>query len=264
MFWFGDVLVCPREIGDGYIQDFEWNMNLSLFGSRRSLARSCLLASDTLISPPCTTYNIQFKESQQMKVLTRLTFTSPLQAFLSQSRYNYLNRGLTSMKSTSSTISRRSLIDVHTSNQACKLSISTSNQACKLNFTSNQACKIFKFSISNLALQIKIHFKSSFAKFPSMNLRRRRRRRSTGSTWRRRLEAWKIWCSPCLVCCGGRRQKSPKRHRGSCNSDAHEHELSTSHSHVPWNTTPKGIAEAKYPASRTEKLTCQPRFFFWN
>jgi hypothetical protein len=41
-----------------------------------------------------------------------------------------------------------------------------------------------------------------------MNLRgrrRRRRRSSTGSTWRRRLKAWEIWCSPCLVCCGGRR-----------------------------------------------------------
>jgi len=76
---------------------------------------------------PCTTYNIQFKESQQMNVFTRLTFTSPLQAFLSQSRYNYLHRGLIPMKSTSSTISR-SLIEVHTSNQACKLSISTSNQ----------------------------------------------------------------------------------------------------------------------------------------
>ncbi len=52
--------------------------------------------------------------------------------------------GLTPMKSTSSTISR-SLIEVHTSNQACKLSISTSNQVCKSIFTSNQACKISKF-----------------------------------------------------------------------------------------------------------------------
>jgi hypothetical protein len=119
-------------------------MNLSLFGSRRLLARSCFLGSNTLISPPCTTYNIQFEKSQQMNIFTRLTFTSALQAFLSQSRYNYLHRGLTPMKSTSSTISR-SLIEVHTSNQACKLSISTSNQACKLIFTSKQACKIFKF-----------------------------------------------------------------------------------------------------------------------
>ncbi len=144
MLWFGNVLVSPREIGDGYIQDFEWSMNLSLFGSRRSLARSCISAPNTLISPPCTTYNIQLKESQQMNVFTRLTFTSALQAFLSQSSYNCLYRGLTPMKSTSSTISR-SLIEVHTSNQACKLSISTSNQACKSIFTSNQACKIFKF-----------------------------------------------------------------------------------------------------------------------
>jgi hypothetical protein len=115
---------------------------------------------------PCTTYNIQFKESQQMNVFTRLTFTSRLQAFLSQSRFNYLHRGLTPMKSTSSTISR-SLIEVHTSNQACKLSISTSNQACKLIFTSNQACKIFTFpfqiylckskSTSNQACKIPIH-----------------------------------------------------------------------------------------------------------
>jgi hypothetical protein len=81
---------------------------------------------------------------QQMNIFTRLTFTSALQAFLSQSRYNYLYRGLTPMKSTSSTISR-SLIEVHTSNQACKLLISTSNQACKLIFTSKQACKNFKF-----------------------------------------------------------------------------------------------------------------------
>ncbi len=144
MLWFGDVLVSPREIGDGYIQDFEWSMNLSLFGSRKSLARIFLSASNTLISPLCTTYNIQFKESQQMNVFTRLTFTSPLQAFLSQWRYNYLHRGFTPMKSTSSTISR-SLIEVHTSNEACKLSISTSNQACKSIFTSNQACKNFKF-----------------------------------------------------------------------------------------------------------------------
>jgi hypothetical protein len=79
-----------------------------------------------------------------MNIFTRLTFASALQAFLSQSRYNYLHRGLAPMKSTNSTISR-SLIEVHTSNQACKLSISTSNQACKLIFTSKQACKNFKF-----------------------------------------------------------------------------------------------------------------------
>ncbi len=150
ILWFGDVLVSPREIGNGYVQDFEWSMNLSLFGSKRSLARSCLSASNMLISPPCTTYNIQFKESQQMNVLTRLTFTSALQAFLSQSRYNYLHRG-----------THADEINKFNNFKEFDWSSHFKSSLHIINFHFKPSLQNFQISISNLGLQIKIHFKSS-------------------------------------------------------------------------------------------------------